>query len=290
MSRPPDRQEADALTEPTTGWVERTLELLADDAGVDLRAYRRATLTRRLRWQLVALGLPTLEVFYERLTKDAALRRQTTTALLIGTTSLVRDAEVFAMIEDGLEELVRRRRADGATVIRCWVPACSTGAEAYSLGIYLANATSAFGRELDWRVLATDVDDCALATAARGLVPASEVPAGLAPEVTRWLSPAGDFVAIHREVTSRVTFARHDVLGDARLAPAAAVVASFDVVSCRNLLIYLEDQARVTVCTRLLKACSKGGLLVLGRAERLPPELQDEAHARNPFLPVYTVV
>jgi two-component system CheB/CheR fusion protein len=146
--------------------------------------------------------------------------------------------------------------------VRAWVAGCGEGQEVYSLGACLADAV---GRGVlpDWSVLATDVDPQALRLLARAQYPRAAVPhlgrALLAPHLL--VDGAGWRVA--PSLTARVRASRHDV----RDAPPAEAADPFDLVMCRNLLMYLDDVTQARVLEGLVASLRPGGVLVLGQAE-----------------------
>ncbi|HEY6458906.1 MAG TPA: CheR family methyltransferase, partial [Polyangiaceae bacterium] len=186
----------------------------------------------------------------------------------------------------GLPRLFAERAARGARNVRAWVPGCSTGEEAFSLAMCMLEAAAPSGMEVN--VLASDVDARALATLGRGVVAPTaiaEVPDDVA---ARWLSRTEDGYEVAGEVRRVVTASQHDVLASENPAPRTAVLASFDVVSCRNLLIYLGTEAQRTVIARIIKACAPGGLVVLGKSE-LPRGASDELTVVADGVPIYVV-
>jgi chemotaxis methyl-accepting protein methylase len=258
--------------------------------GVDFAPFNRAVLTRKLTEAARAEGLTTLADYADRLERRPRAAARLAGDLLNRTTAMFRDRATFDLLRFGaLPELVGRRRAEGATALRAWVAACSTGEEAYSVAMCLADAVERRGAPLEPSVVASDVDVPSLARAETGLVAepnAAAVPTDLA---ERWLVRAGGGRRIEAGLRARVRFSRHDVVGSARPAPAEAAFASFDLVSCRNLLIYLEPSARERVVRRLVRACAPGALLLLGGVERPPEEFADRLRAVESSAPLYWV-
>ncbi|HEU4410026.1 MAG TPA: CheR family methyltransferase [Polyangiaceae bacterium] len=238
--------------------------------GVDVAPFKREALVRKLLELSAAEGAATLDEYAARLEGDPAAAAKAAGALLNKTTSMFRDPAAFGLLRATLPELLARRRGEGSTALRAWVAACATGEEAYSIAMCLADEIERQGAPMEPSVVASDVDAAALARAASGLVDeagAARVPAPLA---ERWLVREGAGRRVAPGLRARVRFARHDLISSPLPAPAEAAFASFDLVSCRNLLIYLEPSAREGVLARLVKACARGALLWLGDAEWAP--------------------
>lgn len=257
--------------------LDRLVGAVRRASGVDFAHYKRTVLSRKLLELAADEGATSLSAYAARLEHDREAAAKVGLALLNNTTAMFRDPASFDLLRTAaLPELVARRSSEGATALRAWVAACSTGEEAYSIAMCLVDEVERQGTPLDSSVVASDVDAAALAQAEAGLVDeerARLVPATFA---ERWLlgtSGARHFAPSLRE---RVRFARHDVVSSAMPAPAEAAFASFDLVSCRNLLIYLEPASQERVMLRLLKACAPGSLLLLGETEWAPEPFADQ--------------
>ncbi|HEU4539098.1 MAG TPA: CheR family methyltransferase, partial [Polyangiaceae bacterium] len=248
--------------------IDRLVVAVRRASGVDFAHYKRSALGRKLRELAAARGAPSLGAYAARLERDAGAAAELSLALLNKTTAMFRDGATFDLLrEAALPELVARRLDEGATVLRAWVPACSTGEEAYSIAMCLLDEVERQGAPLEASVVASDVDAAALARAEAGRLDEGGAAPLPAPFAARWLLPAAGGRRFAPALRERVRFARHDVVSSALPAPAEAAFASFDLVSCRNLLIYLAPAAQERVLLRLLKACAPGALLLLGEAE-----------------------
>jgi two-component system CheB/CheR fusion protein len=180
--------------------------------------------------------------------------------LLIGVTSFFRDPEAFTTLATLLPELLRTKR--NGEPIRVWVPGCSTGEEAYSLAILLREALTQLNKPCPVHVFATDLDDRAIDTARAGRYPMG-IAADVNPEhLRRFFTPEDGAYQINREVREMIVFAPHNLLVD---PPFSHV----DLLSCRNLLIYLDTNTQRQVLTLFHYALRPGGLLFLGASETI---------------------
>jgi chemotaxis methyl-accepting protein methylase len=244
--------------------LEPLLTLLAA-RGHDFRDYRHDVLSRRVRERMDELRVRDLGDYLGRVAGDAGELERLIDTLLIATSAFFRDPATFAALAD----TVIPRRAQGGAPVRAWVAGSATGEEAWTLAMLLAeHAPSLDGR---FEVFASDVSVRALEIARRGAYPAAradEVPA----RYRGYLTGRGDEIVVADRLRERVTFCHHDLLGPT-LAPPEAVLARFDLVLCRNVLIYLGDRLQERLCARLASALAPGGVLVLGPFESLPPGL-----------------
>jgi two-component system CheB/CheR fusion protein len=181
--------------------------------------------------------------------------------LLIGVTSFFRDPQAFqALVHKGLPSLVEGK-SEGAT-LRLWVAGCSTGEEAYSLAIILKEYLTQQKRRLIVQMFASDLDNRAIETARLGLYPA-----GIAGDVTperlqRFFTKEDHSYRVKKEIRDMVVFATHNVLTDAPFT-------KLDLLSCRNLLIYLEAKAQQKLLPLFRYALKPQGILFLGSSESI---------------------
>jgi two-component system CheB/CheR fusion protein len=179
--------------------------------------------------------------------------------VLIGVTSFFRDPSVFEV----LESRVFPKLFAGTTSerpLRCWVVGCSTGQEAYSLAMAAFEAADARGVAPRLRIFATDLDEAALATARRGIYPSSIESEVSADRLTRFFTRVENGYRIHPDIREVVTFARHDVARDPPFV-------GLDLLSCRNVLIYMAASLRRSTIATLHFALEPGGTLLLGSSE-----------------------
>lgn len=242
---------------------------------------------RRISWRMASIGESSVDDYVARLKADAREASLLVSALLVKTTSMFRDRAAFDALRAELPRLVRQRIAERATMVRAWVPACSTGQEAFSIALALAEVAQDAG--IDWRVIASDIDPIAIE--ATGQARISEDDARAIPDALRdrWLARTSDGWELDASITSRLTVAEHDVVASPVPVPASALFASFDIVSCRNLLIYLKAFTQAEVCLRLVKSCAPGALLFLGCAETIPQTLSGHVELVTRGQPVYRV-
>jgi two-component system, chemotaxis family, CheB/CheR fusion protein len=181
--------------------------------------------------------------------------------MLIGVSNFFRDSEAFMALEEQvIPKLLAGKRAE--TVIRIWVPGCSTGEEAYSLAILLAERQEAMKQSFKVQVFATDIDSRAIAEARAGIYPAS-IAVDLTPErLARFFSPEPGESAyrIHKSIRDMLVFSEQSVVKDPPFS-------RLDLISCRNLLIYLDGDLQKKLVPLFHYALNPGGFLFLGTSE-----------------------
>ena len=254
--------EPPALLDATTAEAQRArlATLVRSRFGVELANYRPATVERRLGRRMMLRHAADLGAYLELLESDpaelTALRRD----MLLTVTSFFRDAEPFDLLRNQtLPRLLQQRPAEPA--LRIWAPACASGQEAYSLAICALEALEARGDPRRLQVFGTDAEVGSIATARRGIYPATITSEVSADRLQRFFQPRGDGSwQVSAQLRDTVTFSHHDVLADAPFS-------RLDLVSCRNLLIYLLPAAQRRVLRSLHFALVTDGALLLGTSE-----------------------
>ncbi|MDI3316176.1 MAG: protein-glutamate O-methyltransferase CheR [Bacillota bacterium] len=237
--------------------------------GQDLSAYRREQLERRLRGLVARLGVDGLAELLRRMEREEAVRQQVVSFLTIHVSEFFRNPEQFERLRRHWLPRVRRRRS-----IALWSAGCSNGPEPYSLAILLAEEGMLERAE----ILATDVDDVALAQAASGEYE-EEGLAGLDPERRRrWLEPvAPGRWRLRQEIRERVRVRHHDLLVD-------PPPGRFDLILCRNVLIYFTAAGKERALKGLAEALEPDGWLLLGSTESLNGAAAHGLRPVGPFL------
>ncbi|HEX9052839.1 MAG TPA: chemotaxis protein CheB [Anaeromyxobacter sp.] len=240
--------------------LRQALEVVGRTTGHDFTRYKQTTILRRFHRRMAATGIGTVREYAALLERDADETRRLADDLTINVTSFFRDDLPFRLLEElVVPDVVERRRADG---VRVWVPACSSGEEAYSLAILFRERGDELPRPPQIQVFATDIDASALAEARRGRY-TGVVERQVSPErLARFFTKRGDSYTVTRPLRDLCIFTEHDLVRDPPFS-------RMDLVSCRNLLIYLEPALQKRVIELLHYALRPGGYLLLGKAEAI---------------------
>lgn len=234
--------------------LREVLALLVAMDGVELVRHRREALEALVHARRRARGLSE-EAYLEQLRDDPAERRELVAGARVAVTAAFRDPEVF----DALAALLRAHAPSAP--LRAWSIGTATGEEAWSLASILQQVGA------DYTVLGTDLDPAAIAVAQ-----AADYPLGQ--------------LVVSDAMRARVRFVEHDLLGPV-LAPASTVVASFELVLLRNVLVHFAPDAIHLALDRVCRVLEPGGWLVLGRTEALAPEFVYAFTTVSPDLRIY---
>jgi chemotaxis protein methyltransferase CheR len=225
--------------------------------GVDLNCYKAPQMQRRLKAYLTRLGYPNWPKFFRMLRTDAAALAKFKNYLTINVSSFFRDPDKYRYLQTSiLPELLR-----GQARLRVWSAGCSRGQEAYSLAMLLAQANHSGDHH---RLLATDIDNSALAWAkAGGPYTKDDVAHVPMPLRLQYFSIDNHQYWVKEELRHQVTFRPHNLLAD----PTSG---KFDLIVCRNVVIYFEPRVKEQLYHRFYDALRPGGILFVGGTEIVP--------------------
>ena len=227
----------------------------------DFRGYKKGTLQRRIRRRMALQQITSATKYTDFLRSHPAESDQLAKDLLIGVTSFFRDPQVFEELASKvLKELVNGRDPD--TPIRIWVPGCATGEEAYSIAILLTERIAASQSTCQMQIFATDLDEQALETARSGSYPET-IALDVSPQrLQRFFTRDDHRYTVAKSLRESVIFAVQNLISDPPFS-------RLDLVSCRNVLIYLEPEVQDKLLDVFHFALKPGGYLLLGSAEGL---------------------
>ncbi|TWO71615.1 PAS domain S-box protein [Caenimonas sedimenti] len=262
INLPPEESPAPAQSrhEQDEAQLRDVLSFLRTRTGRDFSNYKRATVLRRLGRRMQVNGVDNLGSYLTCLRTRSGECNALLQDLLISVTNFFRDAECFEALEAHLPALFAGKKA--GDVVRVWTVACATGEEAYSLAMLLSEHARTLDSPPLIQVFATDLDDGAIRTARDGVYPLA-ITADVSPErLRRHFIKEHRGYRVRRELREMVLFAVHDVLKDSPFS-------RLDMVSCRNLLIYLTREAQTRVMETVHFGLVPHGKLMLGSSESI---------------------
>lgn len=262
----PDSQDQSATETELVSDSEATtlvaiLAILHEHTAQDFRQYKSGTIIRRIERRLGLLGIEQgdLTEYLDLLHKRPAECRLLAKDLLIHVTGFFRDPKVFEALDKTIiPEMIRGFTAQ--QTLRIWVAGCSTGEEAYSIAMVCRDAITAAKRGIKLQIFASDVGSDAIAVARDGLYSIEIADSVPADRLTRYFTREDGGYRVLPILRGDVVFTVQDVLSDPPFS-------RMDLVSCRNLLIYLTPQAQAKVISLFHFALREGGILMLGSSE-----------------------
>jgi len=237
------------------------IDLLRTRTAHDFTLYKPGTLQRRIerRMAMAAIDTDGVDRYLDVLRSDPRELDLLAKDLLINVTGFFRDPKVFDLLAERIvPDLVRSQSPDRP--LRIWIAGCSTGEEAYSLAMLFLEQIAAIKRNVKLQVFASDVDPDAIASAREGLYPET-IEADVSPaRLAQFFSKEEHCYRVLPEMRATAIFTVQDVLTDPPFA-------RLDLISCRNLLIYLGAEAQAKVISLFHFALNEGGILLLGTSE-----------------------
>ncbi|MCQ4296846.1 PAS domain-containing protein [Pseudomonas stutzeri] len=258
-----EQAQAHAQSKPNELALREILAALRTRTGHDFRHYKQATVLRRIERRMQVNALRDMPSYARFLQSHPEETPALLADMLIGVTNFFRDREAFEALErDIIPALFEQKLDTDDKSLRVWTAACSTGEEAYSLAILLADQAEICGAQGDIQsqVFATDIDDRALETARAGIYPEAIVTDVPPTRLRQYFVKEQSHYRMQKELRERILFARHNILRD---PPFSRI----DLISCRNLMIYLDRDIQVEVLRMFHFALNPGGYLFLGSSE-----------------------
>jgi two-component system CheB/CheR fusion protein len=244
--------------------LQEVMRFLHAQTGHDFSHYKRATILRRVARRLQVNLLETIPAYLEFLRTHAAETPALLHDLLISVTNFFRDSEAFIALDTHVPQMFAGKEA--SEQVRVWIAGCATGEEAYSIAMLLYEHASRLNSPPAIQVFATDIDDEVIQYARAGLFPATIEADVSAERLRRYFQKDQGRYRIRKEIREIVLFSAHNLLKDPPFS-------RLDLITCRNLLIYLKREAQERVFDTFHYALRPGGLLFLGSSESV-----DDAH------------
>lgn len=251
----------DLLLPADAAALAKVLLLLRSQTGHDFSLYKPRTVLRRIERRMVVHRIESLAAYARYMQETLAEAEALFGDLLIGVTSFFRDPEAFAALDELVLGPLVDAVPDGGT-LRVWTVGCSTGEEAYSIAMLLQERLEARPRDVRLQCFATDLDRRAIEVARAGVYPASIAADVTAERLARFFvqDPADGSWRVRRTLRDQLVFSEQDVVRD---PPFSRI----DLISCRNLLIYMGPELHARLMPLFHYALNPGGVLFLGAAE-----------------------
>jgi two-component system CheB/CheR fusion protein len=257
IQTPPESGEP--LTETDEDALREVLAILRARTGNDFSSYKRSTVLRRITRRLQVNAVEDIRTYAVLLRERPSEAQELLNDMIISVTNFFRDSEAFNVLEQEVVPRLFENKEEGDQV-RVWVSGCATGDEAYSLAILLCEHAERLSRRPSIQVFATDIDQDSINRAREGLFPES-ISADVSPErLKRFFTRENEFYRVKTEVRESVLFAPHNILRDPPFS-------RLDLISCRNVLIYLNREAQERVLELFHFALRPEGYLFLGVSE-----------------------
>ncbi|MGB6014227.1 MAG: chemotaxis protein CheB, partial [Nodosilinea sp.] len=241
--------------------LQRILDILAERENTDFSHYKVSTLSRRIHHRCAITRQANIEAYLRLLSRSTEEQKLLRQDMLIGATNFFRDPAAWRLLEQEVLPALIENLKDGQQ-FRVWVSACATGEEAYSMAILVDEALRRSNRAVQVKIFATDLDTNALEVAAQGVYPET-IADHISPErLNYYFNFENGYYHVSRSLRAMLTVASHDLTKNAGFS-------KMNLVSCRNVLIYMQPQLQQQVLRLLHFALATEGVLFLGSSETL---------------------
>ena len=241
--------------------MQKIFALIRGATGNDFSHYKQSTIARRIERRLVVNQIEGLADYVLYLQKNPSEIDLLFKNLTIGVTSFFRDPEAFDLLKGEVLPGLLRRKAPNTT-IRFWISGCSTGEEAYSLGMVLLEVMDTLKRQFDVKIFATDIDAAALDVARKGIYPENIGADVTGDRLKRFFIKEQGLLKVNKQLRDMVVFSLQNVIKDPPFS-------RLDLVSCRNLMIYLDNVLQKKIIPLFHYTLNPGGILFLGTSESI---------------------
>ncbi|MFK8054256.1 MAG: CheR family methyltransferase [Woeseiaceae bacterium] len=238
----------------------RIFKAIEDRYGVDFARYKIATVNRRIDRRMTELNVRTIEDYWLHIQEDPQEVTTLYYEMLIGVTEFFRDPEAFELLKTQIANIVESK--DSGDEVRVWSAGCASGEEIYSLAILFSEEINKSGKKLNLKVFATDIDDEILGRAATGVYVKEQLKSVPDAWRSKYFSKYSGAYKVVPPLRSKVVFARHNVMNDPPFT-------KLDMITCRNLLIYLDNETQKQVLSLFYFSLKANGVLFLGPSESL---------------------
>ena len=250
------RKDGDGTRLDAADHLAKISALLRARVGHDFSKYKEKTLIRRIQRRMQVLQIDTVQAYIARLREDPHQVEVLFRELLIGVTQFFRDPDAFAALATAIPKILDNIEAEDQ--IRLWVPGCATGEEVYSVAILLKEALNDREAVPSVQIFGTDIDDSAIAIARAGRYRTTTGLSSL--RLARWFIEEGEEYCLTKPIREMCIFSTHSVVKDPPFS-------KLDLISCRNLLIYLDTDLQDRILKTFHYALKPDGILFLGPAE-----------------------
>ncbi|MCE5220788.1 MAG: protein-glutamate O-methyltransferase CheR [Clostridium sp.] len=228
-------------------WVHKEL-------GINLSAYKPEQLNRRINSLMTRVGIKTLDEYSKVIKNNPEQKQKFLDFITINVTEFFRNPELFV----DLEKQILKELLPNTPSLKIWSAACSIGCEPYTVGIILDKLTPS-GRH---NIIATDIDDTILARAKVGEYTKNEMKGVNNADLSKYFKIKDDKYYIESKIKNMVTFKKHDLILD-------RYETGFDLIICRNVVIYFNNDTKHDIYKRFSNSLKKGGLLFVGATESI---------------------
>ncbi|MFH2092177.1 MAG: protein-glutamate O-methyltransferase CheR [Pseudomonadota bacterium] len=267
---------------------ESVLKYLHDARGFDFSQTRYSSLSRKINNRLDALHFQTAQSYIRHLESHPDEWVTLIDLLTINVSRFFRNSLTFETLAKRiLPGMIARKQKEDDPLIRIWSAGCAAGEEPYSIAILIHDYLEKEHLDLNLNIFATDINQSVLQKARDGRYEPDQLKNVKLGHLEKYFTLKNDHYRLNKNIKNMVTFSFYDIIHAKTHVPPESVFGSFDMVFCRNLLIYFLPDNQKIIFKKLVRSLAPNGYLILGEAERLPHGYQGEFNTENEDCHIY---
>ena len=248
--------------------IHQIIEYLYQKCGFDFSGYRPSMLERRITQRLPYTHCTTFAEYLEHIQQHAEELEKLISTLTIHVSRFFRNPLTFEYIaRQIIPTIAHRKKMCGDTSLRVWSAGCSTGEEPFSMAMLFNEFSADEDLQLEPSIFATDIDSSTLKKAKTAIYPIESIEEVKYGILRKYFSAQGTSFQVIPEIRDKVSFSVYNILDKRSHAPAESIFGGFDIVLCRNVLIYFTPEHQNIIFEKLYRSLDQDGYLVLGESE-----------------------
>lgn len=255
--------------------LKNTLSLLQENRGFDFSGYRTSMLNRRIQKRIATTNSANLNEYEEYLEQNNSELDKLIDVLTIIVSRFFRDTFAYEYIADHLlPKIISVNNFSKDQSVRIWSAGCCTGEEPYSIAMLIKEIAEEEKLKLSTTIIATDIDKKALEFAKKAVYSTETVKSLKYRLLEKYFTTQGYVFKLKSEIKRMVRFSEYDMLHKNSFTPPEGIYGGFDIVLCRNLLIYFKSDFQEMVFNKLYRSLNNNSVLFLGEVEVLPEKFK----------------
>ena len=264
------------------------LTILKERENFDFEAYKKPMLVRRINNRIIQTYAESPEKYIEFLKHDNNESKELLNNFMINVSHFFRDPMLSEFLKSYvIPELVTQTNLTGQNTLRIWSAGCSRGEEAYTLAILLHEFFEKETKKISIDFFATDYDNTALNSAQNGRYTIESLGETKSKYIQKYFTQSEGKYEICSTIKSMVKFSEYNLIDKNSYVPSESIFGNFDLVLCRNVLIYFNENYQKLIFDKLYKSLSPNKILVLGEAEVPPQSFKEKFQRINDYCKIY---
>jgi len=265
--------------------IEVISSLMLESYEIDISAFGEAFLMRTIEQRMKTTGTDDFHNYHDYLKANADEAKMLSDSLLINYSRFFRETMTYSLIESAVLPNILEEKNGGE--LRIWSTGCSRGQEAYSIAILLCELAADSGKEIRFRIFATDISQSVLDSASAGVYDFDAVQNLRLKQLEKYFTKVGNKYILSQKIKQHVHFSLYDILDQDTIHPPESIFGDFDLVICSNLLIYYKPIHQQAILHRLRQSLAPNGYLVTGEAERMLVQPGERLQPVSALAPIF---